>query len=270
MNIWYIIAAALGGLAALLAYYGATVDSNQTSRKQEEQTERIESKLQELGNQLYTLKEREIPISSEELDQIEKEYLNTADTFFNSLPLKVAEHKTRDATRIFEEVKMSKSIESHVKRLEEEIRKLGIAFNSAAKRTLIEVSSTSFPDNLFELKKSDQYHILISFEGKSYWALRFVTYPDRKKALEFIRLTTPSENTEYSKMFITEDSIQMVFLGEQFGVSLNQSLSTTVRDIVADIPKTPQPMTDFDQTAVKITKRLIEHQLLMNKIGKDG
>ncbi len=81
--------------------------------------------------------------------------------------------------------------------------------------------------------------------------------------MQFVRLLSPDDPPDYQKMQLTNDFINLVLLKDQFGVSLNQSISEAVRaNVTEGISLQKQPLDMFKSVATELTRRIIEYELL--------
>lgn len=75
----------------------------------------------------------------------------------------------------------------------------------------------------------------MKFQGPKYWGVRITFYPDRTPALQLVRLLSPDGSSNYQKMHLTNDSINLILLKDQFGVSLNGSITDSVKANVTTV-----------------------------------
>lgn len=263
MNGYYIAAIILTAAVAFCAYKGATLQSKMDTT---EQTARIEAQLQDLGNKILKAKQKsgdQLPES--EIDELQKEYESIAKRFFEGLPVKVEEHKSRDAQRNISQLKTSRELEAHLRDIEQETHAMVAGFNQAGAGGQIAVQTIEFPTNVFQ--EPEKYRLLISFNTKIYWLVRFVTYPDRILALQLVR-ASGNENAKATDDFLlTNDSINLILLQDKFSLSLNQSISKeAVTNIVGDLPRQERPMSEFNELVKTIIQRAIEHELIMTSL----
>lgn len=261
INAWYIAAIVLGAATAFCAYYGSTVDDKRSS---EEQTTRIETQLQNLGTQIQALRHTtDSPNQSAMVADVDKKYQALAEEFFRSAPLRSAQEEARTASQRVEEVQKTQELETYFRAVKHEAEKLATAYNRSAGRTVLELQSNGVPENLFRPSQSHPAYILLQFAGPKYWGIRIVSYPDQTLALQFVRLLSPDGSSEYQKMLLTNDSINLVMLKDQFGVSLNQSVADAVRaNVTEGISLQRQPLDRFESVANELTRRIIEYELL--------
>ncbi|MDH5739503.1 MAG: hypothetical protein OEY77_04180 [Nitrospira sp.] len=251
---------------------GSTVDSQNSAedakRTTQQQTERIEGQLKDLGNKIQALHSSSgLSNAEKEIEEIQGEYNAIADAFYKNLPIEVEEHKGRNATKTIQQLEATRKIESHVHRLESLAQGLVSAFNSKNHSKSITISSLEFPVNLFDPSARGKYQTLLSFAQDSHWSIRFVWYPDGTPALEFIRLTSQDKSGKDREFFMTSDSIQLVLMGGQFRSSLNQSISDDLKDrVMKDIPQTVASMENFDGAAKAILEAVIKYQLLQQSL----
>jgi hypothetical protein len=272
MNIYYIFAVLFGAAALFLGYLGSTIDSQNSAedakRTTQEQTERIEGQLKDLGNKIQALHPNSNQSSTEkEVEQIKSEYNAIADAFYRNLPIEVEEHRGRSATKTIQQLEMTRQIESHIHILETVAKSLVLAFNSKNPSKPITIRFSDFPVNLFVSDAQGKYQILLSFAPDSHWSIRFVWYPDGTPALEFIRLTSQDKPGKDREFFITSDSIQLILMGGKFRPSFNQSITDDLKDrAMKDIPRTEAPMEKFDEVAKTILETVIKYQLLQQSL----
>ncbi|MGE0645054.1 MAG: hypothetical protein AB7P24_15430 [Nitrospira sp.] len=261
INTWYIAAIVLGAAAAFCTYYGSIVEGKRSS---EEQTSRIETQLQSLGTQIQDLRQTaDSPTQSAKVEEMDKRYQALAEDFFRSVPLRSAQEDARTAKQRVEEVQKTQEVEAYFRVVKHEAEKLAIAYNHSAGRTVLELQSNGVPENLFRPSQDHPAYMLLKFDGPKYWGIRIVSYPDRTLSLQFVRLLSTDGSPDYQKMQLTDDSINLILLKNQFGVSLNQSLSEAVRANVTDgISLERQPLDKFESVAAELTRRVIEYELL--------
>lgn len=261
MNFWYIAAILLGAAAAFCAYYAASIDGKRSS---EEQTSRIESQLQILGTQIQELRhDADSPVQTAKLQEVDKRYQALAEEFFRSVPLRAAQEEARTAKQLVEEVQKTQEVEVYFRSIKREVEKLSAAYNGSAGQVVLEIQSNGVPENVFRPLKNHPAYVLLKFRGPKYWGIRIVSYPDRTIALQFVRLLSPDGSSNYQAMQLTNDSINLVMFKDQFGVSLNESISDAVKANVTDgISTARQPLDKFDAVATELTRRIIEYELL--------
>lgn len=261
INAWYIAAIVLGAAAAFCAYYGSIVEGRKSS---DEQSSRIETQLQRLGTQIQELRHgAESPAESAKVEEVDKKYQALAEEFFRSIPLRSAQEEERTAKQRVEEVQKTQEVETYFRAVKREAERLAAAYNRAAGRNVLELQSNSVPDNLFRPTHEHPAYVLLKFPGPKYWAVRIVSYPDRTVALQFVRLLSPDGSPTYQRMQLTSDSINLVLLKDQFGVSLNQSISEAVRaNITQGISTQRQSIDMFEAVATELTRKIIEYELL--------
>lgn len=263
MNLWYVTAIILGALAAFCGYYGSIIENR---RGTQEQAQRIEVQLQKFGNRLQAIRNEPTGVVAQEVAELEREYKSLAKQFFDSLPLRAAEQKARDANQQVDQIQRSRAIENHFRELEQESRQLAEAYNRTAGRPILQIASNDFPVNIFSRPVGEQFYILYSFDNSAYWAARLVMYPDQTPALQFVRLQSLNGSADYSKMSLTNDSINLVLLPEEFSLSLNQSISPAVAEnIVVDMPRLRRPIAELDGTTATLARRIIEYQMVMSQ-----
>jgi hypothetical protein len=272
MNIYYIFAVLFGAAALFFGYFGSTVDSRNSAddakRTAQDQTERIEGQLKDLGNKIQSLHSSSTPSSTEkEIRQIQSEYNAIADAFYRNLPIEVEEHKGRSATKTIQQLELTRQIESHVHKLEAVAQGLVSAFNSKNPSKPITIRFSDFPVNLFVPEARGNHQTLLSFAPDSHWSIRFVLYPDGTPALEFIRLTSQDMPGKDREFFDTRDSIQLRLMGGEFEPDLHVSMSADLKDRVMNgIPQTKASMEKFDEVARKILETVIKYQLLQQSL----
>jgi hypothetical protein len=261
INAWYIAAIVLGAVAAFCTYYGSVVESRHNS---EEQSARLESQLQSLGTKIQEL--RLAPGSSDrsaELREVEEKYRALAEEFFRSMPLRTAQEEVRTAQQQVEEVQRTQELEAHFRAIQREAEKLAAAYNRSAGKIVLEVEGNGVPKNLFRPTGNHPAYVLLKFRGPKFWGIRIVSYPDRTLALQFVRLFSPDGSSNYQMMQLTNDSINLVILKDQFNISLNQSVSDAVKANVTDGLSTTRQSTDeLEAVAAELTRRIIEYELL--------
>jgi len=261
INAWYIAAIILGAAAAFCAYYGSIVEGKRSS---EEQTSRIETQLQSLGTQIQDLRHTaSSSAQSATIEEVDKKYQALAEEFFRSVPLRTAQEEVRTAKQRVEEVQKTQEVEAYFRVVKREAEKLAAAYNKSAGRTILELQSNGVPKNLFRPSQDHPAYVMLKFAAAKYWAIRIISYPGRTLALQFVRLVSPDGSADYPRMQLTNDSINLVLLKDQFGVSLNQSISDAVRANVAEgISLQKQPLDKIESVATELTRRIIEYELL--------
>jgi hypothetical protein len=261
MNVWYIAAIFFGAVAAFCTYYGSVVEGRRSS---EEQTTRIESKLQTLGTQIQELRLGvDSPNKSAKIQEVDERYRTLAEEFFRSMPLRAAQEEVRTAKQQVDEIQRTQEIEAHFQAVKREAEKLAAAYNRSAGRVVLELQSNGVQENLFDVSQDHPAFVLLKILGQKYWVARIVTYPDRTFALQFVRLLSPDGSSNYKTMQLTNDSINFVLFKDEFGISLNQSISDSVKaNITEGLSIERQPMDNFEATARDLTRRIIEYELL--------
>ncbi|MGC2221530.1 MAG: hypothetical protein WA624_03750 [Methylocella sp.] len=162
-----------------------------------------------------------------------------------------------------EEVQKTQEVEAHFRAVKREAEKLAAAYNRSAGKVVLELQSNSVPENLFRTPQIHPAYVLLKFPGPKYWAVRIVAYPDRTLALQFVRLLSHDGSSNYEAMQLTNDSINLILFKDHFGLSLNQSISDPVKANVTDrLPRTPQPLDQFEVAATELTRHIIEYELL--------
>lgn len=262
INTWYVAAILFGAVAAFCAYRGSIVEGNRSS---EEQTSRIETQLQQLGTELQGLRHTaDSPAQVARVEEADKKYQELAETFFQVAPLRSAQEDERTARQRVEEVQKTQEIEAYFSAVNREVEMLAAAYNQSAGRTIIEIESSGVPENLFMPSQDHPGYVLLSFSGQRYWGVRIVFYPNRALALQFVRLISPDGSSDYKRMQLSNDSINMVLMDGTFSVSLNQSISDAVRANVTDgISLERQDQEQFLPIAVDLARRVIEYELLL-------
>ena len=146
---------------------------------------------------------------------------------------------------------------------------MSAAYNRSAGYVVLELQSNGVPNNLFRPSQNHPAYVLLKFLGQKYWSIRVVLYPDRTLALQFVRLLSPDGSSNYQTMHLSNDSINLVLLKDQFGVSLNQSISDAVKANVTErLPTAPQSLDKFEPVATELTRRIIEYELLPLKAAR--
>jgi hypothetical protein len=261
INAWYIAAILLGAAAAFCAYYGSIIEGKQSA---EEQTSRIETQLQALGTQIQELRlGADTPAQSAKVQEVDERYQALAEEFFRSLPLRTAQEEARTATEQVEQVRKTQEVEAYFRAAKREAEKLAAAYNRSAGRVVLELQSNGVPENLFRASQTHPAYVLLKFRGTKYWGIRIVSYPDRTLALQFVRLLSPDGSSNYETMQLTNDSLNLVLFNDQFGVSLNQSISNAVKVNVTDgVSMARQPLDKLESVVTELTRRIIEYELL--------
>lgn len=261
MNVWYIAAILFGAVAAFCGYYGSVVEGRRSS---EEQSSHIESQLQTLGTQIQELRlGTDSPIQSDRIKEVDDKYRELAEDFFRSIPLRTAQEQARTAKQHVEDIQRTQEVEAYLRAVEQEAEKLAVAYNRSAGQLVLELESNGVPNNLFDSSQDHSAYVLMKFPGQKYWGIRITSYPDRALALQFVRLLSPNGSADYKAMRLTNDSINLILFKDQFGISLNQSLSDAVRaNIINGLPIIRQPLAELQRFATELTRRIIEYELL--------
>ena len=183
MNWYYIVATVCVTLGALFGYLGTTINSKKSAEESrqatKEQTERIEGKLKDLGNQIQALHSKaDVPGKEVEIEQIENQYNALATEFYKKLPIEVEEFKGRSATKTIHQLERSRRIEAHVHTLENLAKALARAFTSQNPNKPITIRVSEFPTNIYSRDTKSNYQTLLSFSPNSHWQIGFVWYPD--------------------------------------------------------------------------------------------
>lgn len=267
INAWYIAAILFGAAAAFCGYYGSFVEGKRSS---DEQTSRVETQLQSLGTQIQDLRHiADSPAQSAKVEEAEKRYQILAEEFFRTAPLRSAQEAERTAKQRVEEVQKTQEVEAYFRAVKRDAEKLAAAYNRSAGRTVLELQSNRIPENLFRPSQDHPAYVLLKFSGPKYWGIRIVSYPDRTLALQFVRLLSPDGSADYQKMQLTNDSINLIMHKDQFGVSLNQSISNAVKvNVTEGISLQRQPLDKFESLATELTRRVIEYELLPLQAAK--
>lgn len=261
MNWCYWLTLGFGFLATFFMIQGGIIHSRQSAEKQNGQ---IIQELRGLGERIDGIKSiPNVNAQKSEIKKVERAYDDLAKRFFAALPEKIRQEESKSAQKRALQLKQSRDIEQHLKILEEEAQKIATAYNNANQKINIKIEKSEFPLDIFNAPQEKPYYVLLSFSGKSYWAIRFVWYPDRTPAVEFVRLIDSTGTRKFRDMQLTEDSIQLVLFEKEYGISLNQSISDGVRyQVIKDIDVRKRNMDDFDATAKLLLQRIIEYELL--------
>lgn len=260
INGWYIAAVVCGAAALYFAYMGSQHDSNRS-------TARLESQLQDLGTDIQEL--RQAPATPEKAAQIEKaneEYQALAKDYFGSRDLRAAQEEARTAQEQVEDLQRVQVAETYLRTIGREAEQLAAAYNDAAGQVVLKTSSEIEPKKLAEADEEHFAHVLLEFDGPRFWGVRITTYPDRTRAIQFLRLVSPDGSSEYEKLNLTNDSINLVLGDDNFWVSLNSNISDAVKANVADgLTLVHQPLNEIEGYAATLLRRIIEFELLPNR-----
>jgi len=261
MNIWYIAAILFGAITAFCTYYGSVMEGRRSSQ---EQTFLIESRLQNLGTQIQELRAGpNVPSQTEKIKEADLKYKALAEDFLRSISLRKAKEEERTAKQQVEEIQKTQEVEAYFQIVKREVEKLAAAYNNSAGKMVLEIKSKAVPENLFRPSGDHPAYILLMFSNSKYWGIRIVSYLDRTLALQFVRLLSPDGAANYQTMKLTNDSINLIFLKDQFGISLNQYISDSVKANITDgLPKTQLPLDKFEPTAADIARKIVEFELL--------
>lgn len=264
MNWYYVLAILCTALAMGFGYLGSSAQSKKDSS---EDRERIEGQLRELGTKIQTLQSQPTESqSTESIQTIENEYISIAEEFYKSLPLEVAEQRSKTAAAIAEQVKTSGNLSKHLQKLELEASKLVQAFNSSTPTGQIRLVTAPSPSNFYDQTEAKPYKLLFSFASNSYWAVRFVYYADKSLALQFVKLRpmNPKEMAPvpFENLALTNDSINLILREKDFLVSLNSVIANSVKTRIVDPLAGAHLMTEFDDASKGLVERIIKYELL--------
>lgn len=262
MNAWYIAAIIFGAITAICTYYGSIVENKKNT---DQQSTRIETALQSLGGEIQELRitGSSAADQSREVDAIDERYRSLAKDFFKSIPVRRAEEEVRTAQQQVDEIQKTQKVEAYFMEIQREAEKLAAAYNQSAGATVLELSSSPVPENFFRPSQEHPAHLLLAFRDRKYWAVRITSYPNQTLAIQFIRLLDSNMSGDFQQMELTNDSINLVILEKDFGLSLNSSISESVKSgVVADTPTVNQPLEKFSEVAANLTRRIIEYELL--------
>ena len=96
-----------------------------------------------------------------------------------------------------------------------------------------------------------------------YWLFRFVAYPDGTLALQLVRVQGAAAAKVSDNFSLTNNSINLVFQGEQFWISLNSAITEDVlTEVVRDIPRTHRTLELLPDAAISLARRAIEFELV--------
>ena len=154
---------------------------------------------------------------------IKPEYEGAAHQFYGELKNRIKERKRIEEELIDNEIRKSKVLGSRIEDIEREAGALVSSFNAAGAENLLTIQASEFPNNIF--RDTGDYQFLVLFGDQIYWMIRFVTYPDRTLALQLVRVKGEEHASVHDNFMLTNDSINLVFVENEFWVSLNQSIS---------------------------------------------
>src|SRR3989338_1328518 len=261
MNVYFILAIICGTLATICTIKGGLVHGKQSS---EAQIAAIDKKLESFAKN-YTAINSNVLLKEDRKQEVKRinDYEQIAKEYYKMLPVKMAEKKANSAKAELESLKKSSMIEGLLKDLEISTRNLVEAYNNTDNATDIKLVITDFPKNLHELESRNSYHILLYFTDDIIWGIRFVTYPDQTLALQLVKLLSPSKNSRYEELQLTNDSINLVFGDNKFGISLNSRISNETKEfLVKDIMESGKEIDNFNPVAETLIKRIIEHEIM--------
>lgn len=262
MNIWYIAAIIFGAITAFCTYYGSVVDGKKNANQQ---ATRIESALQSLGGEIQKIRisNNNTTDQAAEVDAIDERYRSLAKDFFKSIAVRRAKVEVKTAQQRVDEIQKTQKVEAYFMKVKQEAEKLATAYNQSAGTLFLKINSSPVPENFFKPPQDHPAHLLLSFQNKKYWAVRIVSYPDQTLAIQFVRLLDPTKSGEYAKMQLTNDSINLVILENDFWISLNSSISTQIKsDVLADTPIDRQSLEKLYEVAASFIRRIIELELV--------
>lgn len=262
LNLWYVAAIIFGALAAFCGYYGSLIENRKNS---DEQSSRIESQLQDLADDIQRAR-RDHPSDEgkDRVSDLQNRYDQIAEEFFRNLPLRTAEHQSQQASEIVTELRRTAELREVFENVLTESRALAIAFNNQAGREILEIESSSVPDNVFRLPPGYLTYVLFRFDSGETWAFRLI-FQDATPAFQLVRIEPSTAGRNYSEMGLTNDSINLVVLPETFSTSLNTHISVQVRtEIVSDEDREERPKMELSDRAVTLVRRMIEFSIVLN------
>ena len=264
MNGYYIAAIFFGAIMTFCMIRGGIIQGRKSTV---EQTTIIEQNIKALGNKIQTIQDQPKTTQQTKLDEIKKEYNELAINFFKSLPIKVEQEKARNTEKTISNLEKSRSIEKHIKFLKQEAENLITAYNSTGTHAEIKLKSTKFPLNIIDPRNKEPYYTLISFSKSIHWMIRFVNYPDGTLALQFVRVIAPPGVENELQYNFTNESINLVFMNNQFSISKNQSISDGVyKHILGELTLNNKAMTEFDIFTKTLLKNIIEYEFLQQSL----
>lgn len=267
MNTYFIFAIIFGALATICTIKGGIIQGKQSS---DAQITAIEHKLESFGKN-YMTRNSDIPLKEDRKYEIERinDYKKIAKEFYKMLPIKTAEKKANTAKLELDSLKKAATIQTLLKQLEQSIQNLVNAYNNSDNEINIKLEITDFPKDLQSIESRNSYHILMSFSNQIHWGIRFVTYPDQTLALQLVKLISPTSTSTYEELKLTNDSINLVFLDNKFGISLNSAISEEAKEFITkDIVKSRQEMNNFVPSIELLVKRIIEYEITTLKEKK--
>jgi TIR domain len=187
--------------------------------------------------------------------------VDSAKQFFESVKTRRQEIRQREANQANALLRKSQQIGALVAVVDRKVAQVVAAFNDAAGRRLLNLQISDFPPNLF--KNIGQYRILVSFGSQTYWMVRFVTYPDGTPALQLVKVMGAPEAKVSDNFNLTNDSINLVLLSDDYWMSLNSGISSdVVSEVVRDVERTNRPLSELPGTLVALLRNAIELELL--------
>ena len=274
MNFYYILAIIFAAMTTYCGIKGAEISNQAQAKKssveQADSAKRIEDKLNQLGSKLADVNQKtEGDVPESELKKLQKEYADIAKNFYEELPIAVQKEKAKNAEFTIDQLRRSKEIERCVRGIEKSLKAMVVGFNEAAPQRNLKIQIKDFPANIF--LSMDQYRLLLSFNSKFYWLIRFVRYSstDGPIALQIVRVTGALDASIDDNFSLTNDSINFVFFPDaQFGISLNGDISKDIRDgVFGDIPLEKKQLSEFDKAVTKIFERIIKHELVREALS---
>ncbi len=207
-------------------------------------------------SQLTEVEFNQNPQAEPSNDQIE-----SAKQFFESVETRRQEIRRRDQDQVDTKLRRSHEIGALVARVNQEVAQVVAAFNDAAGHLFLDLQISDFPENLFE--DIGRYRILVSFGSQAHWLVRFVTYSDGTPALQLVRVIGAPGARVSDDFGLTNDSINLVLLPQDFWMSLNSNISSyVVSEVVRSIPQSNQPVQKLPDTLSALIRNSIEHELI--------
>ncbi|GFO82456.1 MAG: hypothetical protein A49_20830 [Methyloceanibacter sp.] len=248
LNWFYVLAVTLLAAGGISGYLGTQWSSDQSD-------ERIVSKIDSLRTELRAAGQQpDSPEKTARIEHVNSEYEALAKMFYQNREARAAKEELRSAEEKAADVERKSIAETYLRSVAREAEQLASAYNKAAGREVIKVT-----DGI----NHHLPHVLLEFEGPSFWAARVTTYPDGIRAVQFLRLESPDGSPNYDALMLTDDSLNLVLLGDEFGLSLNSNISSAMKANVTDgLNVDRQPKDNLEPFATKVLQRIIEFQLL--------
>lgn len=254
---------ALGAAAAIIETHISTLGTTNGNPGPPEYASRLEESLEAVGTQIQELRRgTTASANSAAIEDVDERYRLLAEEFFLSVPLKKAQEDERTARERIAHIQKTQEITSLLGVIKQEADRLASAYNACAKRVLVEIENCNPSGNIFGAADRAA-HVMFIFVRQRFWDARIVFYPNHLPAIQFVRLVSPDGSVNIERMHLTNDSVNFVLMGNQFGVSFNGGISHSVDvNIGAGLPRSGlQPLEYLQEILKKITRSIMEYEL---------